>query len=99
MGTSASRSYWQVTTPVFPLSRNLPGNAEVAVIGGGLLGVSTCYWLARSGAHPILLERTAIGYGATGRNGGFVVAGPTEGYIKTIEHVGYETARAILTVT
>ena len=94
-----SRSYWQSTVPAVSLSTELPRMIDVAVIGGGLLGTATCYWLARQGVSAALLERTALAAGATGRNGGFVVAGPAESYPKAIAHLGYEAARAVMEVT
>jgi len=94
-----SRSYWQSTAPTTLLSTNLPRVMEVAIIGSGLLGTVTCYWLARQGISVALLERRALAAGATGRNGGFVVAGPTESYPKAITHLGHEAARATMEVT
>src|SRR5713226_10001401 len=94
-----SRSYWQSTVPAIPLSTELPHTTDVAVIGGGLVGTATCYWLARQGVSAALLERTALAAGATGRNGGFVVAGPAESYPKAIAHLGHEAARAVMEVT
>ena len=94
-----SRSYWQSTVPALPLSTKLPRMTDVAVIGGGLLGTATCYWLARQGVRVALLERSALAAGATGRNGGFVVAGPTESYPKAIAHLGHEAARAAMEIT
>ena len=95
---SESISYWQGTTPDFLLSTDLPPSADVAVIGGGLLGAATCYWLARAGVRVVLLEGTAIAAGATGRNGGFVRAGPRS-YSEAIVRFGHETARAIMAIT
>lgn len=95
----SSVSYWQQTAQNIPLSTNLPSSVDVAVIGGGLMGAAATYWLARKGVPVVLLERKAIGWGATGRNGGFVVAGPAMPYLETISHLGHETARAIMTDT
>jgi gamma-glutamylputrescine oxidase len=92
-------SYWQRTTPSIPLSTDLPSSVDVAVIGGGIIGAATCYWLARKGIQTALLERNALAYGASGRNGGFVVAGPAEPYQDAIAHLGHETARAIMQLT
>lgn len=92
-------SYWQSTAPTVPLSTELPRQADVAIVGGGLLGASTCYWLAKQGVRVALLERTALADGATGRNGGFVVAGPAEDYPDAIAHLGHETAKAIMKLT
>ena len=94
-----SISYWQHTASTIPLSTDLPPSVDVVVIGGGLMGTATSYWLAREGVSVALLEREAIGWGATGRNGGFVVAGPTESYAETIRHLGHETAYAVMTDT
>jgi glycine/D-amino acid oxidase-like deaminating enzyme len=56
----------------------LPGDidVDVAVVGGGLTGLWTAYYL--SGADPGLriavLERDVVGFGASGRNGGWCSA-------------------------
>jgi glycine/D-amino acid oxidase-like deaminating enzyme len=47
----------------------------VVVVGGGLLGVSAAYHLARAGVAPLLLEAGEVGAGATGRSAGMVVPG------------------------
>ncbi len=43
---------------------------DVAVIGGGLVGCASAYYLSQSGADVILLERGQINEGASGRNAG-----------------------------
>src|SRR4051794_19199395 len=59
------RSYWHATfEPVVP-DDELPEAADVVVIGGGMLGCWTAYWLARAGVNVALLERRAISWGAT----------------------------------
>jgi gamma-glutamylputrescine oxidase len=93
---SDSISYWQQTAATVPLSTDLPRSVDVAVVGGGLMGTATSYWLARAGVSVVLLEREAIGWGATGRNGGFVVVGPAGGYTDAIARLGRETASAVL---
>jgi glycine/D-amino acid oxidase-like deaminating enzyme len=45
---------------------------SVIVVGGGLVGTSTAYYAARQGMHVTLLEQQHTGYGASGRNPGFV---------------------------
>lgn len=49
--------------------------ADVAVIGGGLTGLSTALHLAELGAKVALLEAEEPGWGASGRNGGQVNPG------------------------
>ena len=47
-------------------------NPAVAVIGGGILGVSAAALLAEAGKRVLLLERAELGAGASGRNSGIV---------------------------
>lgn len=44
--------------------------AEVVVVGGGATGLSTAWWLARSGVDVLVVEAGVVGFGASGRNGG-----------------------------
>jgi glycine/D-amino acid oxidase-like deaminating enzyme len=46
----------------------------VAVLGGGYTGLATAYRLAGDhGLDTVVLEARAIGWGASGRNGGFAM--------------------------
>jgi glycine/D-amino acid oxidase-like deaminating enzyme len=47
----------------------------VAIVGGGYTGLSAARALARRGADVTVLERHTIGWGASSRNGGFVLPG------------------------
>ncbi len=49
--------------------------AQVAVVGGGYTGLSAALHLAEAGCDVILLEAEQPGWGASGRNGGQVIAG------------------------
>src|SRR5215469_636454 len=44
--------------------------ASVIVIGGGVTGLSTAWWLARSGVDVLVLDKGIVGWEASGRNGG-----------------------------
>ena len=48
---------------------------EIAVIGGGFCGLSAALHLAEAGVEVAVLEAEAPGWGASGRNGGQVIAG------------------------
>jgi D-amino-acid dehydrogenase len=48
---------------------------RVVVVGGGVIGVSCAYYLARGGADVVLLERDHLGAGASSGNAGTVAAG------------------------
>lgn len=53
--------------------------ADCCIIGGGLAGLSTAFHLAEAGKSVILLEENRLGWGASGRNGGFVSPGYAHG--------------------
>lgn len=51
-------------------------SAGVCVIGGGLAGLSTALGLAERGVRDVaVVEAQQVGFGASGRNGGFVFGG------------------------
>src|SRR5829696_10274239 len=55
--------------------RRPPSSASVVVIGGGVVGLSTAYHLARSGVRDVvLLDRDALGCGSTAKAAGGVRA-------------------------
>ena len=49
-----------------------PGSADVVVIGGGIVGCSTAWFLARRGVRVVLCEKGRIAGEQSGRNWGFV---------------------------
>lgn len=69
--------YWQLGRDPGPAAAPLAGHitVDVAIIGGGYTGLSTAYHLKK--ADPSLdvaiLEAEAVGFGASGRNAGFVM--------------------------
>jgi glycine/D-amino acid oxidase-like deaminating enzyme len=63
----------QSAPPTPPLDGDV--RADVAVVGGGITGLSTALHAAESGAKVILLEAQEPGFGASGRNGGQVNPG------------------------
>jgi glycine/D-amino acid oxidase-like deaminating enzyme len=72
-------SYWWQARGGFPSRRpSLPGplDADVCIVGGGYTGLWTAYYLA--GLRPdwriVILEAAFAGYGASGRNGGWVTS-------------------------
>ncbi|NJD58105.1 MAG: FAD-dependent oxidoreductase [Anaerolineales bacterium] len=69
--------YWHDTVemPAGDALTSLPGRVDVAVIGGGIPGVSAAHQLAKRGAATALLEAESIGWGASSRNGGMALSG------------------------
>jgi glycine/D-amino acid oxidase-like deaminating enzyme len=48
------------------------GSVDACIIGGGIIGCSAAAFLAQAGASVVVIERDAIGAGASGRNQGVV---------------------------
>lgn len=68
-------SLWSAITPAgenFPV---LEGDheADIIIIGAGYLGMNTAFNLAKAGLNVALVEAREPGFGASGRNTGFVV--------------------------
>ncbi len=61
---------------------------DICVIGGGMAGLATALGLAERGQDVTLLEGHRVGWGASGRNGGFVSAGFSRGLKDMIASVG-----------
>ena len=76
VAAGANVVYSQTALP-FEANGELTGDCrtDVVVVGGGFTGVSAALNLARQGHAVILVEAQAIGWGASGRNGGQVNAG------------------------
>ena len=93
------RSYWEATggaelADASPLSAD--DSCDVAVIGGGYTGLSAALHLARDYSTDVrVLEAGHIGWGASGRNGGFCSTGGT-GLSKQqlIKYAGLDGAKA-----
>lgn len=68
-------SLWSAITPAGTAYGKLIGehDADFAIVGAGYLGMNTAYNLARTGASVVLVEAAEPGFGASGRNTGFVV--------------------------
>jgi glycine/D-amino acid oxidase-like deaminating enzyme len=71
------RCLWADTAPPLPIrpAAPLPRLTDVAIIGGGYTGLAAARTLARKGTDVTVLERHTLGWGASGRNGGFVLPG------------------------
>ncbi|MGH2804319.1 MAG: NAD(P)/FAD-dependent oxidoreductase [Thermoleophilaceae bacterium] len=76
-----------------PLDRDL--QVEACVIGGGAGGLSCALHLARHGVEAVVLERGVVAGGASGRNGGFLIAGAAAFHVDARERYGREHARRI----
>lgn len=68
-------SLWAAVTPDRPPAPALASEAraDVAIVGGGITGLSAALELASRGRSVVLAEAAAVGWGASGRNNGQVI--------------------------
>lgn len=69
--------------------------ADIAVIGGGLAGLSAALQMSRAGKKVVVLEAESIGFGASGRNGGFVSPGFATGGDAIAARAGRDVAKTL----
>ncbi len=87
-------SVWQQS--IYALARPaLPGNmtVDVAVIGGGLTGILTAYFLQQSGRECVVLEADSVGGGQTAHTTAKITSQHNLVYHKLCQAVGKERAR------
>ncbi len=71
---------------------------QVAVVGGGIAGISTAFFLLQETEMKVtVLEKDLVAHGATGHNGGQVVAAFEKSFLELAEEFGeLEVAKAYL---
>jgi gamma-glutamylputrescine oxidase len=70
-------------------------DCDVVVIGAGVCGLSAALALSRRGLRTVIVERHAVGSGASTRNAGFLMRGAAENYAAAIELYGRNLARTV----
>jgi len=95
-------SYYAATAPRPPSHAPLQGDAgvcDVAIVGGGLAGLSAAIELRERGFDVVLLEARQIGWGASGRNGGQAIHGLACDQASIEAQLGLDEARRIFAMS
>jgi glycine/D-amino acid oxidase-like deaminating enzyme len=74
--------------------------AQVCIVGAGFAGLATALGLAERGVRDlVILEAEHVGFGASGRNGGFVFGGYSLDCADLLAQLGPQRARAVYSLT
>ncbi|MCO4792764.1 MAG: FAD-binding oxidoreductase [Bacteriovoracaceae bacterium] len=67
---------------------------DIVIIGGGIAGMSAAYWLQKEDPtlDIALVEKNELGFGATGRNAGFITCGSVEHFNRLVGKHGEKEA-------
>lgn len=76
--TEPAPSFWLQQAEPLPVRPSLPGDmaVDVCIVGAGYTGLWTAYYLLKAapGLSVAVVEQRHVGFGASGRNGGWVSA-------------------------
>lgn len=72
--TSRTPLWWETAGPSASYTGDIPHSVDVLIAGGGFTGLWTAYYLLRQrpDLQVLVLEAEHVGFGASGRNGGWV---------------------------
>lgn len=89
--------YKNATTDQEPLRAPLEGlvEADVCIIGAGFAGLTAAHHLAKAGRTVVVVESARVGWGASGRNGGFASPGYALGHEGIAAKVGEGAAKKL----
>lgn len=106
---AVARPFWLDRLPPRPPEPSLTGvaDADLCIVGGGFTGLWAALHAKRRdpGRDVVLVESESLGFGASGRNGGFVSASLTHGLangvarfpeeVETLQRLGLENFRGL----
>jgi glycine/D-amino acid oxidase-like deaminating enzyme len=73
-------------------------NADVIIVGGGVIGTACAYFLSRRGAKVLLLERNHLGAGASGTTAAIISVSGTSGTPEPLRRLNIESYDLILDI-
>lgn len=92
-----AQTYYEATSSPFAARPQLVHDidTDVCIIGGGFAGLWTARALQKRHKDVVLIERSTVANGASGRNGGFVSAGFNQDLSAIAGRVGMDHAHAL----
>ena len=98
---ATQNSYYAASANEQPQYSTLEGDieADVCVVGGGFAGLSAAIELADRGYKVVVLEAHHIGFGASGRNGGQLIAGLACEQDVIEKALGFDAAKQVWNMT
>src|SRR5579859_1121713 len=85
-------SIWQDTS-IWPALPHRREEADVCIIGAGIVGSTLAHFLGQAGKSVIVLEARDVALGASGRNAGHVTVHQKAGYHIAVETIGRAAVR------
>ncbi|HEX4922614.1 MAG TPA: FAD-binding oxidoreductase [Bdellovibrionales bacterium] len=87
-----STSFWLDRSKAAPTK-----SYDVAIVGGGIAGLSCAYWLRKEdpSLKVVILEKSRMAFGASGRNAGFITCGSVEHFNRLVHKHGAQEASEI----
>ncbi|ORZ19934.1 hypothetical protein BCR42DRAFT_435773, partial [Absidia repens] len=81
-----------------PSTKPLPEHADIVIVGGGITGLSTAYWLTKlnPSLSVVVVEARGLSSGATGRNGGIICPGLNDNFDHIVQKYGEKEAERLV---
>src|SRR5207253_9158830 len=101
-GTTELSNYYAATIGPRPERPSLstPIDTDVCIVGAGFAGLATAMGLIERGVRDVVvLDAKRVGFGASGRNGGFVFGGYSLDGADLLAQLGPARARAVYALT
>jgi gamma-glutamylputrescine oxidase len=77
----------------------LPASADTVIVGAGIAGISAGLALEDRGESALILDQHRPGWGASGRNAGFLMRGAADNYAAAVRDLGRDQARMLWRLT
>ncbi|MCP4045232.1 MAG: FAD-binding oxidoreductase [Gammaproteobacteria bacterium] len=88
--------YWWEAAPLMETQAvDIPGQADVGIVGAGYAGLSAALTLARAGRSVVVFDSQRAGEGASSRNGGICSGNVKMPFGQMIQTMGFDRAMAV----